>query len=145
MKCTTPLVMFKDNLTAVHLAEILKKGLFPFVRSKFPDGHKFQQDNDPKHCSNYINELLNVKKIVWWKTPAESPDLNPIEKVWGSMKNYLQNIHFRIIENRNLQGLKNSITTFWKTLSPKVCCEYINHIKKVMPIVIKKKGDASGH
>jgi len=57
--------MFQDNLTAVHLAEILRKGLIPFVRSKFPEGHKFQQDNDPKHCSNYSKEFLDEQKIVW--------------------------------------------------------------------------------
>lgn len=145
MRGATPLVMFQDNLTAVRLAEILRKGLIPFVRSKFPEGHKFQQDNDPKHCSNYIKEFLDEQKIVWWKTPAESPDLNPIEKIWGSMKNFLRNVHFRRIENRNLEGLKNGISAFWKTLTPRVCCKYINHIKRVMPIVVKKKGNASGH
>ena len=32
------------------------------------------------------------------------------------MKNYLQNTHFRKIENRNFAGLKAGIKTFWKTL-----------------------------
>lgn len=145
MRGATPLVMFQDNLNAVRLAEIFRKGLIPFVNSKFPEGHKFQQDNDPKHCSNHIKEFLDEQKIVWWKTPAESPDLNPIEKIWGSMKTFLRNVHFRRIENRNLEGLKTGISTFWKTLTPKVCRKYINHIKKVMPIVVKKKGNASGH
>ena len=49
-------------------------------------------DNDPKHTSNYVRDFLKTKKVYWWKTPAESPDLNPIEKV---MKNFLRNNHFR--------------------------------------------------
>ena len=28
--------------------------------------------------------------ILWWKTPAESPDLNPIEMVWAHMKAWVQ-------------------------------------------------------
>lgn len=88
MKRTTPLVFFKENLTAIHYAKILETGLIPFIRSKFPNHHKFQQDNDPKHRSNYIKQFLESHNIEWWKTPAESPDLNAIEKVWGSMKNY---------------------------------------------------------
>jgi len=32
---------------------------------------------------------MKRKKIKWWKTPPESPDLNPIENIWGSMKQYL--------------------------------------------------------
>ena len=145
MKGATKLVMFKENLNAVNFAKILEEALIPFIKSKFPDHHKFQQDNDPKHSSKYIKKFLNDHNIVWWKTPAESPDLNPIEKVWGSMKNYLRNTHFRKIENRNFAGLKTGIKTFWKTLTPTVCSKYINHIKKVMPIAIHKKGDASGH
>ena len=145
MKGATKLVMFKENLNAIHFAEILEEALIPFIRSKFPNHHKFQQDNDPKHCSKYVKTFLDNHNIIWWKTPAESPDLNPIEKVWGSMKNYLRNVHFRKIDNRNFNGLKAGIKTFWKTLTPKVCSKYINHIKKVMPIVIQKKGDASGH
>ena len=43
--------------------------------------HKFQMDNDPKHTSHYIRDFLKSNKIYWWKTPAESPDLNPTEKV----------------------------------------------------------------
>ena len=42
------------------------------------------QDNDPKHTSRY------AKHINWWKTPASSPDLNPIENVWHTMKEYLR-------------------------------------------------------
>ena len=145
MKGATKLVMFTENLTAINFGKVLETGLIPFVRDKFPLQHKFQQDNDPKHHSNYIKEFLKDHDIQWWNTPAESPDLNPIEKVWGSMKNYLRNVHFRRIENRNLDGLKNGIKAFWKTLTPSVCCKYINHIHKVIPIVVERKGDASGY
>ena len=43
-----------------------------------------------------------------------------------------------------LAGLKNGIKKFWKTLTPTICCKYINHIHKVMPIVIENRGEASG-
>ena len=145
MRGATPLILFKENLTAKRYAKILETGLIPFVRSKFRSKHKFQQDNDPKHRSHYIQSFLKDNNIEWWKTPPESPDLNPIEKVWGSMKNYLRNIHFRNPENRNLSGLKSGIKAFWKTLTPRICRKYINHIKKVIPIVIQRNGEASGH
>ena len=57
MKGATPLIMFTENLTAVRFAKILEAGLIPFVRSKFPNKHKFQQDNDPKHRSHYIQQF----------------------------------------------------------------------------------------
>lgn len=145
MKGASPLVMFSENLTAVCYGKILETALLPFIRAKFPHNHHFQQDNDPKHTSHYVQDFFDRHGIMWWKTPAESPDLNPIKKVWGSMKNYLRGVHFRDPRNRNLTGLKASIKRFWKTLTPVACSKYINHIHKVIPIVINNKGNASGH
>ena len=130
-KGASPLVMFSQNLTAVRYGEILETALIPFIRLNFPTRHRFQQDNDPKHTSHYVQDFFKTKNIEWWKTPAESPDLNPIEKVWGSMKNYLRGVHFRDPNNRNLAGLKTG--------------KYINHIHKVIPVLINNNGNASGH
>jgi len=116
MKGASKVIMFTENLTATRYATILKAGLLPFIRAKFPHHHRFQQDNDPKHTSRYIQNFLTKQKVNWWKTPAESPDLNPIKKVWGSMKNYLRSVHFRKLENRNLAGLKAGIKMFGKHL-----------------------------
>ena len=85
-KGAAPLVMFTENLTAIRLGKILEASLIPLVQSKFPVQHKSQMDNDPKHTSHYIRDYLKSNKIYWWKTPAKSPNLNPIEKVWGSME-----------------------------------------------------------
>ena len=41
-------------------------------------------NNDPKHTSRYIQGFFAEKGITWWRSPAESPDLNPIELVWGA-------------------------------------------------------------
>ena len=64
MKGATKLVMFKENHNAVNFAKILEEALIPFIRLKFPDYHKFQQDNDPKHSSKYIKKFLDDHNIV---------------------------------------------------------------------------------
>ena len=79
--------------------------------------------------------------ITWWKSPAESPDLNPIEKVWGSMKTYLRDKY----KPRNLPQLKEGIKTYWSKLTPEQCAKYIDHLQKVMPIVVQEEGRPSGH
>ncbi len=81
-----------------------------------------------------------MNRINWWKSLAESPDLNPIEKVWGSMKTYLRDKH----KPRNLAELKEGIRTYWKKLTPEVCTRYID-LQKVMPVVVEEKGAPSGH
>jgi len=86
IKGATSVVIFTETLTATRYTKILDAALLSFLRKHFPHRrrHRFQQDNDPKHISNFIKQYFKDHKVKWWKTPAESPDLNCIEKVWGS-------------------------------------------------------------
>ena len=61
--------------------EILHGTLLPFIAEVYPTGHKFMQDNDPKHTFGYADQWLKDNSVIWWKTPAESPDINPIENL----------------------------------------------------------------
>ena len=73
-----------------YVNEILEKTLLPFIETRFPDGHRFQQDNDPKHTSRLAQAFMDQSGINWWKTPPESPDLNPIELIWHELKHFLR-------------------------------------------------------
>ena len=137
----TSIVIFKGVLTSTRYCTILETALLPFVAKNFPGGHRFQQDNDPKHTSNYTKTFLLEKSINWWKTPAESPDLNPIENVWASLKYFLRYYH----KPKNMESLVTGIKAFWKSITPGVCKKYIGHLQKVMPKVVEVEGAASGY
>jgi len=78
--------------------------------------------------------------INWWATPAESLDMNPIENVWHALKNNLPTTC-----KTKQQNLIASITTFWNNITVADCNRYIDHLYKVMPVVLDKFGDASGY
>ena len=137
----TRIIMFNGIMNAIKFGKIIESGLVPFVKSIFPDGHRLQQDNDPKHSSKYVKSLFKFHGIYWWKTPAESPDLNPIENCWGSLKQFLRNTY----KPTNLQELMDGIEEFWLSLTPDICTRYIQHLQKVMPKVVEENGNPSGY
>ena len=83
---STRICIFEGIMNADLYVQILEECLVPFVRETYPDGHRFMQDNDPKHTSRQAQNFFTQHTINWWKTPAESPDANPIENLWHELK-----------------------------------------------------------
>lgn len=142
-KGATGVCIFEGKMDATLYCEILRQTLLPFIQTRFPPPvpHRFMQDNDPKHCSRYAQRFYEEVGINWWRTPPESPDLNPIENLWHELKEYLR----REIKPRNKQELVDGISSFWSTVDVCKCKKYIGHLRKVIPVVIEKNGDATGY
>ena len=129
-------IMDKDLYIA-----ILDQTLIPFVKSVYPDGHRFMADNDPKHTSKAAQSFLVENNIYWWCTPAELPDLNPIENLWHELKEYMR----REVKPKTKDQLVDGIKEFWKTVDVIKCRKYIGHLRKVIPEVIAVDGRATGY
>ena len=139
-KGATQLVIFNGIMDSVFYQDILNQNLIPFIEENFPDSHRFMQDNDPKHTSRSTRAWMEEKGINWWHTPAESPDLNPIENVWHALKHHLR----RHVKPSNREELIEGIKEFWRGLNPQACNKYIDHLYNVIPVVITRAGEASG-
>ena len=129
-------------MNATSYVEILEQTLLPSVEDLFHgDKYRFMQDNDPKHTSRRARNFFEESGVDWWKTLAESPDLNPIENVWHELKEYMR----REVKPTTKAELVAGILKFWETVDKAKCRKYIGHLNKVIPKVIEAQGAASGY
>ena len=96
----------------------------------------FQQDNAPCHVSRKSMEWFSKENIKLLKWPANSPDLNPIENLWGLLK---KAIHGKEIKNE--RELIASIINAWSSFNESDILENsVRTIPKRIKEVIESKG-----
>lgn len=89
----------------------------------------------------YGNKIfLQELGLIWWQSPADSPDMNPIENVWHELKCYV-----RRQRPTTKAELVHHIEQFWDNLTPERCGRYIDHLYKVLPEVVRRDGAATGY
>ncbi len=133
---TTDIVIFEGIMKSeFYQQSILEGALIPFIEREYPNGHRLMMDNDPKHTSKSSKAFMTAKDITWWPTPPESPDINPIEKLWKELKDYAECATTK-------DELLQRIVTFWEGITPEKCAKYIDHLPKVFPKIVAANGGA---
>jgi DDE superfamily endonuclease len=97
----------------------------------------FQQDNDPKHTCRKVKNWLEEQEFRTMVWPAQSPDLNPIEHLWGFLKRRLA-VH----ENppNGIHELWERVQVEWDRIPVEECQKLIESMPRRVQAVIRAKG-----
>ncbi len=111
------LCVFWSPVNAAIYQEILEHFMLPSADKLYGDADFiFQQDLAPAHTAKGTKSWFNDHGVTVLDRPANSPDLNPIENIWGIVKRKM-----RDTRTNNADDLKAAIKATWASIPPQQC------------------------
>ncbi len=131
-----PLCFLKSTVNAAIYQEILEHCMLPSADKLYGDADFiFQQDLAPAHTAKGTKSWFNDHGVTVLDWPANSPDLNPIENLWGIVKRKM-----RDTRPNNADELKATVKETWASIPPQQCHKLITSMPRWIEAVIKAKG-----
>jgi transposase len=128
------LYLFRHTINAAQYIRILRSYFLPYYHSH--RNHTMLHDNARSHSARATRQWLNESNINYYPNyPANSPELNAIEKVWSWM-------HLRVRQRHptTQQQLERYVREAWTTIPQSTIQAYIRHQRTVVRAIIAARG-----
>ena len=115
---------------------ILHDTMLPAAREMFRNGqnYTFQQNNAPRHTSVSTRRWFQTNNVRVMDWPPQSPDMNPIENLWGDLK-----IAVRRHQPTSKAQLKAVLQDEWHRIAPERCQNLVNSMPTRISALIRAK------
>ena len=128
------LYFIKGNMNSNMYCEILQQSMIPSLQ-KLGSRAVFQHDNDPTHTSKTTIALLKRLRVKVMDWPSMSPDLNPIEHLWGILKRKVE-----VWKVSNICQLRDVVMEEWKSIPVATCEALVNSMPRRVKAVLDNDG-----
>lgn len=112
--------------------------LFPLADDTMSGAYVFQHDNASIHSSNATSQFLSDLEIPVLAWPALSPDLNPIENLWGDMA---RAVYSGGMQYNTVSELKGAILRAWGDIPQSRLIKLAGSMHDRCMDVLERKGD----
>jgi len=131
------LAFVSNRMNLNDYQKVLDTCLIPFFEEHNNNQLMFMHDNAAIHSSMSTKNWFCTHNIPLFPHPARSPDLNPIENIWGIMPRcvYANNIQYD-----NKTALKQAIITGWNNLENESLLNLVKSMPNRVYQLIQKKG-----
>lgn len=133
----TEIVFIDGSINSSKYQSVLGRYLLPFMDSQMHRDCIFQQDNARPHTAKATKEWIEREGIVCLDWPAYSPDLNPIENLWGIL---VRGVFSNGRQFDEIEELKKAILEAWDSIEPSILQNLILSMKQRMFSVMVNQG-----
>ncbi|CAK9806319.1 Transposable element Tc3 transposase [Anthophora plagiata] len=132
------LCFINGKINSERYVDMLDGALIPFLEDTVGEREFiFQQDNAAIHVSKYSREWFKTRDIPLIEWPACSPDMNPIENLWGIMA---RNIYANGRQFTDTAALKEKIKRCWEEIPITITNNLINSMPSRIFALIQNNG-----
>lgn len=134
---TTPIVFINRTMNSDRYVDMLGESLLPEAPLITSGDYIFQQDNASIHVSTSAKLWFEANSVNLLDWPARSPDLNPIENLWGLLA---REVYKNGTQYHCTQDLVVAIEDAWEKISVDTLKDLSGSMTSRLIQVIEKKG-----
>ncbi len=131
------LYFLEGTLTGGYYVSLLNSKLLPMLPSGVREKYCFQQDGASAHRAVVTKQFLqssNIRVLPW---PARSPDMNPMENVFGWLS---KEVYAGGKTYETKEDLKIGIRSAWDRLTPELMSKFAGNLPERIFDLIKANG-----